>query len=242
MSQERFEAKRKQDRRRRLLRYVLPVLGVGALGALVWVIWFSRLLAVDAVAVQGLDTLKADQVREVAEVPPGRPLARLDTVAIESRVGALERVESVEVSRSLPGTVRIAVVERTPVAWVRLDGRLRAIDRYGVDFKSYERPPRSIPEVQFPALEARQLQQSLASAGGVVAFLQENDPAFMEAVDHVEVESQDSVVLALRGDRTVTWGNGKRSQDKLRILRSLLDTVKAGGYDVSAPEQPTTSD
>jgi cell division protein FtsQ len=240
VSQQRFEDKRRHDRRRALLRYVLPVLGVAAVAALVWLVWFSSVLSVDTVDVEGLDTLEPDQVREVAEVAIGRPLARLDTVGIEGRVGAMERVESVAVDRSWPGTARIVVTERRPVAWVRLDGRMRAIDRYGVDFKTYEREPRSIVEVRFPFLEARRLQQSLASAGSVLAALREDDPDLVEEVRHVEVESQDSVVLVLSRGRTVTWGGAARTAEKLTVLRSLLEAVDADGYDVSAPEQPTT--
>ncbi|WP_375003124.1 cell division protein FtsQ/DivIB [Aeromicrobium sp. CTD01-1L150] len=240
MSQQRFEQKRRQDRRRKLLRYVLPATMVVAGAGLLWLVVFSSVLAVSSVKVEGLDTLKAGQVREAAEVPDKRPLARLDTVAIEGRVGSMERVENVEVHRSWPSTVRIVVTERRPVAWVRLDGRMRAIDRYGVDFKTYRREPKTIVEVRFPGMDARRLQQSLSSAGSVLAALRADDPALLKAVQHVEVESRDSVVLALSRGRTVTWGSAGRTAEKLTVLRSLLEAVDASGYDVSAPEQPTT--
>ena len=79
---------------------LVPVLVLAGAGALVWVVWFSSLLAAEDVTVDGLDTLEAAQVEEVAQVPLGRPLARLDTVGVEGRVGAMERVESVRVERS----------------------------------------------------------------------------------------------------------------------------------------------
>ncbi|MGJ9412015.1 cell division protein FtsQ/DivIB [Aeromicrobium sp. CF4.19] len=240
MSQQRFEAKRRHDRRRRLFRYVLPVLGLAAVGGLVWLVAFSSVLAADAVEVEGADTLETAEVREAAQVPLGEPLVRLDTVAIESRVAAMERVERVSVSRSWPGTVRIDIVERRPVAWVQLDGRLRAIDRFGVDFKTYRREPRTIVEVRFPSLEARQRQQALASAASVLHSLRTDDPGLTDVIRYVEVQSRDSVVLALTRGRTVTWGGADQTQEKLTVLRSLLDAVDASGYDVSAPEQPTT--
>jgi len=40
-------------------------------------------------------------------------------------------------------------------------------------------------------------------------------------------------------NRTVTWGSAAQGQQKLTVLRSLLK-IKARGYDVTAPEQPTT--
>ena len=242
MTQGVFERVRRRDRRRRVLVVLVPVLVLVGIGAVVWVVWFSSLLAAEGVTVDGLDTLEAAQVEEVAQVPLGRPLARLDTVGIEGRVGAMERVESVRVERSWPSTVRVVVRERVPVGWIASDGRMRVVDRFGIDFRTVERRPRSLVEIRVPAMEARQRQQSLASAAAVVHFLSENDAELLADVRHVDVASRDSVVLALDGDRDVTWGSAARSEEKLTILTSLLEAVPAAGYDVSAPEQPTTRD
>ena len=54
--------------------------------ALVWVIWFSSALAVNRIEVEGTTTLKPMDIRSQAAVRLGEPLARVDTVAIESRV------------------------------------------------------------------------------------------------------------------------------------------------------------
>ena len=55
----------------------------------------------------------------------------------------------------------------------------------------------------------------------------------------MRVASKDSVQLVLGKNRTVTWGSAAKGEQKLTVLRSLLK-IKARGYDVSAPEQPTT--
>lgn len=240
MSQARFEQKRKEDRRRRLRRYVAPALGLLVVGGLVWLVLFSDVLAVKRVSVQGLDTLRGDAVREVAEVPRGRPLVRVDTVAVETRVSAMERVERVEVRRSWPSTITIELVERQPVAWVRSDGRIRAVDRFGVDYRTLRSEPDSLVEMRIPVLDARPRQQALAGAASIIDTLRQDAPELMEQVQHVEAESQDSVVLDLTEGRTVTWGSAGRTDAKLRVLGSLLEAVDASDYDVSAPEQPTT--
>lgn len=242
MTQGVFERVRRRDRRRRVLVVLLPVLVVLAAAALVWVVWFSSLLAAESVTVEGLETLPPEKVEETAQVPVGRPLARLDVMAVEGRVGAMERVESVRVERSWPSTVRVVVKEREAVGWVVSDGRIRVVDRFGIDFRTLERRPDQLVEIRLPSMEARQRQQSLASAAAVVHFLSTNDPALLGDVRHVDVASRDSVVLALSDDRTVTWGSAARSADKLSILASMLEAVPAAGYDVSAPEQPTTRD
>jgi cell division protein FtsQ len=69
-----------------------------------------------------LDRLKVDTSRSVWE-----PLAPL-----EARLRSHPQVESVTVSRRLPGTLVVQVIERHPVALVNGPGGLRAVDERGM--------------------------------------------------------------------------------------------------------------
>ena len=238
-SEERFADRRRSLRRRRIWRIVLVVLGVIAAGAVVWVVWFSSALAVNRIEISGTTTLKPMDVRSQAAVRLGEPLARVDTVAIESRVAAMERIDRVEVTRHWPRTLRIEVVERKPIAWVYSGGDIRALDKYGVDFRSLRKEPKNLVEVRVETIVARKRQQGLESAAVVLGLLRSKDPGLLEKVRYVRVSSKDSVTLVLGKNRTVTWGSAAKSRQKLTVLRSLLH-IKARGYDVSAPEQPTT--
>lgn len=239
MSQARFDERRRADGRRRTLRRVLAVLGVAVVAGLVWLVWFSDVLGVRTVDVEGLTSLEPAEVREAADVPLRTPLARLDTVAVQARVAKLERVENVAVERSWPRTVRIVVTERTAVAWTTVDGTLRAIDRFGVDFRDLSKEPKGYVEVTTDATDPRQRQLAIASAASVVAFLRREDPDLVEQVQAVDAPTRDAVTLNLTKGRTVTWGSAADSARKLQVLDALLD-IDASGYDVSAPEQPTT--
>ena len=119
MTAERFFERSRAERRRRWIRVALGVLVVAVLGALAWLVWFSSVLAVRDVEVSGRTTLKQAQVLRAAQVPQGRPLARVDVGAIEQRVSGLDRVDTVEVGRSWPHTISISIVERKPVVWAR---------------------------------------------------------------------------------------------------------------------------
>ena len=239
MSDQRFAARRRQGTRRRILRWGGAVLVVALLAAGAWAVYFSSLLGVRTVEVVGVDRLQPDQVRTVADVPDGRPLARLDLVEIQTRLSRLEAVESVRVERDWPRTVRIEVVERTPVAWTRVDGRIRGLDRYGVDYRTFQRPPEGLVEVSSSASDPRQRPLAIAAAATVVAALREQAPSLTRAVRAVEAPSRDAVTLVLTQGREVTWGSADRTDQKLEVLGALL-RIDAAGYDVSAPEQPTT--
>ena len=239
MSEERFAERRRSERWRRIRHVLLGLLGVGVVAGAVWVIWFSSALSVNRIDIDGTTTLTPMDIRSQAAVRLGEPLARVDTVAIESRVAAMERIDRVEVSRHWPRTIRIEVVERKPIGWVMSGIAIRALDRYGVDFRSLRSEPKNLVEVQVETLDARMRQQALVSAAAVLELLRTDDPGLLKKVRYMRVASKDSVQLVLGKNRTVTWGSAGKGQQKLTVLRSLLK-IKARGYDVSAPEQPTT--
>jgi cell division protein FtsQ len=239
VSEVRFAEKRRDDTRRRLRRTGLAVLVVALAATLVWVVWFSQVLSVQTVKVEGVTTLKPAQVRSQAAVRLGEPLIQVDTAKVESRVAAIARVQKVEVSRSWPHTLVIRVQERKAVAWVRDGLQVRLIDKYGIDFRTLGKEPRSLVEVDVSAFEANERHQSLEAAASVIELLRTSDPALYRQVQAVSADTKDSVELNLTKGRTVVWGSAAKGEQKIRVLRPLLK-IKARGYDVSAPEQPTT--
>jgi cell division protein FtsQ len=94
-----------------------------------WLVFWSDVLDVDEVAVTGTSVVSPAEVEEVAAVPSGAPLARVDLDGVTSRVERLSAVASATVTRSWPGTVAIEVDERQAVAVVEDDGSYRASTR-----------------------------------------------------------------------------------------------------------------
>ena len=240
MTAERFFERSRAERRRRWIRVAVGVLVVAAVGVLVWLVWFSSVLAVRDVEVAGRTTLKQAQVLRVAQVPQGRPLARVDVEAIEQRVSSLDRVDTVEVGRSWPHTISISIVERKSVVWARVDGQIRGIDRNGIAFRTYESPPKGLLEATIDVTEARARLQTSESLTAVVALIGRKDPALRRQVESVTAASKDSIELKLTKGRTVVWGSRDDGRRKLQVLTPLL-RLEASRYDVSAPDQPTTT-
>jgi cell division protein FtsQ len=197
-----------------------------------WLVFFSSVLAVDSVRVEGSGVLEESEVRRVAAVPLGTPLASVPLDAIAARVEGLAPVASVDVSRSWPDAVRIAVVEREAVAVVERDGVLRGLDEEGVVFRTFPGQPPGLPVVK---MSAGTRTEALAEAAAVIDAL----PADLAGrVDHVAVETVDSISLRLRNGRTIFWGSADSSATKAQVLAVLLEQ-KASVYDVSVPGQPT---
>jgi cell division protein FtsQ len=239
VTEQRFAERSRSERRRRWKRIALAVLAAIVAGTLVWVVWFSDVLAVHDVEVAGRTTLKQSQVLQAADVPVGRPLARVDVTAIEGRVAALERVDSVDVSRSWPRTLSITIVERSTVVWESIGGEIRGIDRHGIDYRSYSSPPKGRIEAKITASDADDRLEISESVVDVVRLIGAKDPALRKDIQSVAAGSKDSIELNLTEGRTVVWGSSADGERKLSVLPSLLG-IDATRYDVSAPDQPTT--
>ena len=201
----------------------------------IWTVFFSSLLAVEGVTVDGTSLLTPSAIRAAAAVPTGDPLASVDLDRVRSRVEALAAVKSADVTRTWPHEVRISVEERVAVAVVEIGGRIRGMDDSGVVFVDYQKAPAGLPHVR-SSTDTR--ADALQEAARVISAL----PSDLDAkVDHVEVETVDQISLVLRDGRTVVWGSADESEEKAQVLAALLDARPARTYDVSVPGQPTTA-
>ncbi|WP_245658148.1 cell division protein FtsQ/DivIB [Microtetraspora malaysiensis] len=204
----------------------------GVVGAATWLVLFSPVLGVRDVQISGAVGVPADEVRRAAGVAPGTPLARVDLEKVRVRVAALTRVESARVDRAWPGTLQVSVVERTPLALARVDGRTVTMDRYGVVLGD------AGPAVRLPLLRVQRPAADDPATRSALAVLAALPDGLRGRMDEVVAPSPASVTLRLTDGRTATWGDEERSAEKARILESLLRRP-ARSYDVSSPDVVT---
>ncbi|MER5639691.1 FtsQ-type POTRA domain-containing protein [Kitasatospora sp. NPDC002227] len=226
---------------------VLSVLGALLAGGLGWLVFFSSVLDVRSVAVQGLESgqLTNDQVAAALGDATHGPLARVDLGAAERRVAAVPRVAKAEIWRGWPHTLRVKLVERKPVAAVKSeDGTFTQVDADGVSFATGPTAPAGVPVVELAL--SQQANESLGvisrpelvrAAVTVAAGLPE---AVAKRAGAVRVYSYDDIELQLSDGVVVRWGSADRTGRKAKVLTALLGQ-KATNYDVSAPEAPAVS-
>jgi cell division protein FtsQ len=224
-------------RRRRWtnLRPLLVLVTLVVLGSAGWwTVYRSSVFDAREVSIGGLSVLRRDQVAQVAAVPIGRPLARVDLDSIRTRVAAVPRVASVEVERDWPHTVRISVHERMTVLVVPDAGRFAEIDKDGVRFGTVDAAPPGVPVVKADANTVS--RETLRGVHQVVAAL---PPPIAQRVRDITARTPDDIVLALDRGESVVWGGADRSDRKALVLAALLQRP-AAFYDVSAPDAPVT--
>ncbi|TWP50255.1 FtsQ-type POTRA domain-containing protein [Lentzea tibetensis] len=226
---------RRAQRRKILRRRAVALLTILSLIALAYGVWFTPLFGVRSVDVRGTVVLTEDEVRTAAAIEPGSPLVRLDLKGIVTRVAAVPRVASVEVERSLPGTVRILIAERTPVGVVKASDGAHLIDSTGKDYAVLSTAPPLVPELVLSAPG-----QGDAATRAAVGVLNELPEKLRPEVQSVAATTGADVKVTLTQGRIVRWGSSAETPRKAAVLLVLL-TRPGTTYDVSSPDLPTVS-
>lgn len=223
-----------KTRGRRGFRVLGLLIVLVLLGGWLYLVYGSPVLATDDVVVSGDRRLTKAQVETAAAVPMGMPLARVDLDAVESRVLRLPQVKSVLVERQWPGTVRIEVRERVPVATVSRNGSWWLVDDEAVVVATPVKRPR------LPALDVANPSPADAATRSALAVVEALPKGLTRKVRTVTADTPDSVKLRMRGSVVAVWGNAGQTPKKARVFAALRTAEPEGTvYDVSTPDTAT---
>ncbi|AVT32706.1 peptidase S33 [Plantactinospora sp. BC1] len=223
--------------RQRRVRAALPwtvlagVLVLSLAGAAI--VYATPLLGFRTLRVVGTTLVTDDQVRQAASVTEGVPLARVDLDGVRARVAELPPVARVTVSRQWPNTLRVEVVERTPVAAVPQNRRFLVIDAAGVVFQTRSDRPAGLPLARL-----RTPGPDDTATEGALTVLANLTPELRERLVELVVEGPARITVKLRGGRTVLWGDASRSDAKAQVATSLL-AREGETIDVRTPDVVT---
>lgn len=231
----RFMARARRRRIRAAAPWGIAATVVVVLGALFFVATQTSLMGVSLIRVTGTSILDADAVRAAAQVADGTPLARVDTAEVAQRVRALPPVAAVDVGRSWPNTLTIAIVERTAVAVVAQDDKFGLVDGSGVVYLTVDDRPAGLPIFQLadPGPDNPETKAALQ-------VLRDLTPKLRDQMVKLVVEAPARIHLELAKGRTIVWGDASQGDLKARVATALL-ARKGTQIDVSAPEVVTIS-
>lgn len=219
----------------RSVRVRTVFLGAGvvvALLAAIAVAWFSPLLSVRTIDVEGIGVVTREEVLDALAVAEGTPLLQVDTAAAAQRVATLPRAASVRVQREYPSSVRVTVTERQAVLYFEASDGTHSVDAEGVDF-AVEPPP-----LLTPRLVTATPGTGDPATVAAVRVLDVLPPELGVQVDAVEARSETDISLVLADGRVVVWGSVERSERKAAVILPLL-TQPGQQFDVASPDLPT---
>ncbi|MEU8322726.1 FtsQ-type POTRA domain-containing protein [Nonomuraea sp. NPDC048881] len=211
----------------------LVLLTAGVVGSAAWLVFFSPVLGVRSIEIVGNLTVTSEHIEQQAAVPDLHPLATVDLADVQARVLGIRQLATAKVDRVWPGTLRIEVVEREPVAVIPAGGRFAVVDKQGVVIEVKDTSP-----FMLPLLKVDRPAAGDPATMAALQVVQALPPVVAGKVRQVRAASAEGVTLELSDGRTVLWGGADRPQEKGRILVSLLSR-KATLYDVSSPDVVT---
>ncbi len=209
----------------------VAVVLVVVLGA---VAWFSPLLSVRSVQVEGAQVLTAEEVTAALDVADGTPLLQVDLTEAAGRVAMLPRAARVTVDRHFPSDLRVLVEERVPVVYVDKADGPHLLDATGVDFAA------AVPPPGVPRLVTERPGRSDPVTTAALTVITSLPAPVRAQVTLVNPGSAADVRFTLGADRVVVWGTPDNLGRKAQVLAAVL-TQPGKVYDVSSPDLPTIS-
>ena len=131
--------RRRRRKRNRIIAGVVAAVVVLVLVAM-WIVRSSSLLCVNTIEVHGTRLVTASQVEQVAKIPKGQPLARVNTDDVAARETRMDIVQQAEVYRKWPHTVVIDITELKISYQVKTPGGYLWIDPSGRIFNRTAKP------------------------------------------------------------------------------------------------------
>ena len=233
-------ALRRSRTRARLVRWAWWAAGAVALLALAAAAWFSPVLAVTSVTVEGGDIVDTGAVRaDAEELVLGVPLPQ---VRRERLGGELEAqypaAQSIEVEYAGLRSLRVRVTDRTPVIAIVDDGTATRFDGGGVRID--EVPADGL---ELPVLQADEGVDPPAAARDGAALITALDGEITAPVEELRATRSGEFELRVRtedGDARILLGSAEDGERKARIAAVLLDEGHRT-IDVSVPDVPVAS-
>ena len=213
------------------------------LGVLAYASTRTSLLDVDRIEVEGAGLKVTERaVLEAAAIEVGRPLLDLDLDAVDSRLTALPWVAEATVAREWSGTVRLRILERTPVV-VGVDpvGAQVLLDAVGAVLESVEPGASADPSLPHIRIDGFGPPGSRVSGIGPLLRAAEAVPPDLGAWIVALVPTGDGIRAELVGGAVAEMGFSDDYRDQARALATVLTRVTLAclrEVDVSIPDNP----
>ena len=195
--------------------------------------WRHSVVGVE-LAVSGLRIATEEQIRVASGLTDSSSLAELDLLEVRRGVLGNPFIKDVDVTRDPPRTLRIDVVERTPIALlVNVQGKDWLVDEDGYVLPALQ----SASVHDLPVLTdgdnvtelkpgVRIKNPTVQKALQVLKTAQLIDPALLNLFSEINLsQRRDLVLYTLEGGVPVIFGSPQRREDKLRSFAAFWENV-----------------
>jgi cell division septal protein FtsQ len=205
------------------------VLAASAAGAGIYRYLRSPALDLERFEIEGTRRARTRDVLAVLGPYQGRNLLLLNLAPISAAIERVPWVERVTVSKELPHGLRIAIVERTAIAFCRRGSSLSWLDTRGTVIAPYD--PREAA-ADFPIVTAP--DERLPDAAALLATLQRSFPSYAATVSEIWALSSGGFGIMDGTLRVPVEVLGTDAPEKIRALFSVKPEMDARGIQPKA--------
>lgn len=227
--------------RRRPWRVVAALAVVLALIAgVIYLFGYSSAFEVEEITVSGADGEVAELAQTTAATQLGRPLARVDTDAVEEQVLQDLRVATAEVQRDWPSGLTLELTLREPALAITQDGAgaVQLVDAHGVVYDTVDKAPKGLPTARV-RIRGDELDPELLVA--LQTLPQAVPTKIAQQIEGLTLTSEGEITFTV-GTIEVLWGDGHNGQLKGRVLEGLLAQEGIDPEAESLPAGPIVID
>lgn len=155
-------------------------------------------------------------------------LFRLDISRLQTDLGRLPWVSRVEIEKKLPDTLRIRIVERTPVALLHAGSLLRYVDEHGVAFANLTP---SVGDRDLPIIRDA-TGAELVRAVDLLRTLRASDPQVFSRISEVRPVAPRGFAFFDRELGALVFANGEDLSAKWRDLYAITGAEQLGPHSI----------
>lgn len=241
----RLRMRRSQGRPRRTVLTWLALVALLA-GGVIFLFFFSSAFVVKDLQVSGGREEVQEAAVSLAQVPNGRPLARVAEGAVGERVLADPRISEVTVERDWPSTVRLVLTEREPVLALSDGNATWLADAGGVVYEQVEQASNKLPLFQTGG-DPTELDRPTV-AGMAQLWRMRPDPDVLKGDLGRPRVAADGAVTMRVGEVRLMWGPPEENEKKWQVVTAIIgqDAVDPQGgtridIDVRIPDTPVVT-
>lgn len=228
-----WRTRRSQGRPRRRLLTWLALVALLA-GGVVFLFFFSAALVVKDIEVSGGREQVQESAVELAQIPLGRPLARVAEGAVGERVLTDPRIAEVVVERDWPSTVRLVLTEREPVVAFTHEDSTWLADAGGTVYEQVEQVSNKLPTFETRG-DPTELDRRTV-AGVAQLWRIRPDPDLLQGDLSRPRVAADGAVTMRVGEVRLVWGQPEQNEKKWQVVTAII------GQEAVDPQGPTRVD
>jgi cell division protein FtsQ len=216
----------------RILMIAFNVLVVA--GVLLTALWMYRRtqsdarFAVKAIEVTGATHTPRAALDAITKQYAGLNLFRIDIDRVQHDLGGLPWVSRIAIEKKLPDTLRIIIVERTPVALLQSGGDLRYVDVQGVSFADLSP---TVGDSDLPVITHASGSELVRSVR-LVAELRAKDPQVFSRISEIRPIAPNGFAVFDRQLGAFIYANGDDLSAKWRSLYGIVEAEHLGHDDI----------